>query len=147
MTAPTDLLALRSRLQEAKGADTELDLALERLLLDGDDWVVERDEMARTAQWVRPVEDGITYIHGGARSYTSSLGAIVELIERVLPGYSWSVRRSGFGSPADGELWNPRFTPGETNSWKGWSGNGCAALALCLALVEALIAKTEQERG
>lgn len=42
---------------------------------------------------------------------TASLDAVVSLIEATLPGMSWEVRRSGFGTPSQAMIWDPMKSP------------------------------------
>lgn len=75
--------------------------------------------------------------------YTASLDAAVALAERVLPGWSWEVRKSGFGTPAQANLWNPRKSPAPDNNYRVDHESGCAPLALVTATLKAVQAQRE----
>lgn len=133
------LSELIARVEGATGPDRELDALVE---------IAARNEEARRtglepkhwAKWVVSrdfwVEDPHTAYEPA--SHTRSVDSALALIERVLPGWSWSVRRSGFGDPADAELWNPRLQPSQYNSFQATNKFGSPALALILALLKAL---------
>lgn len=70
--------------------------------------------------------------------WSGSLDAALALVERALPGWSWEVRKSGFGDPVQAYFWNPRKSPGEANNWRVTLNHGHAPLAVLAALLSAL---------
>lgn len=107
------LRALEARLAAATGADRELSTDINRALL-----------VQSSAR------------HRGPH-VTASIDAAVELIERALPGWGWSVRcfmaagsRSGI---YEAVVWHREPAEGFTAT------DSSAALALCRAIIRALI--------
>ena len=76
-----------------------------------------------------------------APAYTASLDAAVALVERELPGWSWQIRRSGFDSPVQAELWNPMDQPSQMRNERVDLNHGHAPLALLAALLAAKISQ------
>jgi hypothetical protein len=68
---------------------------------------------------------------------TTSLDAAVALAERALPGWSWEVRRSGFGNPAQARLYDHLKSPSADNGVHVFDNSGSAPLALCRAILQA----------
>lgn len=81
-----------------------------------------------------------------APAYTRSVDAAADLVDALLPNWSWEVRRSGFGDRAQASLWDPRVAqvPGAVSLRD--HASGVPALALIAALLSALIAR-EAEHG
>lgn len=78
------------------------------------------------------------------QDHSGSVDAAVALVGRVLPGWSWEVRRSGFGTPAQAILHDPMQQPAPGYDTRVDHPAGVPALALCAALLSALIAQAEQ---
>jgi hypothetical protein len=116
MTAPvSDLLDLKRRIEEAKGPDRDLDAALE----------------CAFEAW------------GRIPAFTGSIDAALALVERVLPGWGYTIEAAMPGLGVSVHLWPPRPTVDE-----GEEGEGpTPALALILALINALIAQQEPAHG
>ena len=124
----TNLRELEKRLEEATGGSEDLNIEILHVLHD----------------------------HGGfARemvvvpNFTASLDAAVALVERVLPGWYWASHSSQYwdnGRPADkcflGGVYDA--SPPEINGKNFVVHKQTAALALCLALIRALIAKGDR---
>lgn len=151
MTDLTTLRALEARLVAATGPDREIDGAL-FLLAEG--FAVEW----RGNDLVCIDERGIAQVFGtadpgkyqrrkyqrkfllfspwdrGAPHYTASIDAAVALIERLLPGWSWSASRNGwallYGPQGERVIGNYVDLP--------------VAMRLCLALCRALLTNAEQ---
>lgn len=143
-----DLTSLRKRVEAATGADRELDARILATLLAKEPIVIV-EQSPLNGTWC-----AYSLNHAGARrlwetpspfrqlpGVTASLDAALALVERVLPGWSWSVRRSGFGNPAGAELWDPRRSPGGGNSHHGVNELGAAPIAILSALLAALSAQ------
>lgn len=71
----------------------------------------------------------------GVPTFTASLDAITALVERVLPGWSYEVRKSGFGN-GQAALWNPTMQPRPGLSIRADHASS-PAIALCIALLRA----------
>lgn len=96
-----DLADLIARVEGASGPDRELDVALADALhpnvtlmplsSNPEEWVVKIGD-----KWVPTTRYPRGYMTTGDRyvqAYTSSLDAALGLVERVLPGWRWMVRR------------------------------------------------------
>jgi len=127
MTAPSDLKELLARVERATEADTFLDADLEFHLAPDAFWDV-----------------------ANAKPYTSSIDASLALVERVLPGWGWSVQSrtrhvlaccGADGAPAITKhphwtlLSSPEVSGGE------YFDATTPALSVCRSLLKALIAK------
>lgn len=137
------LKALEARLVEAKGPARKLDASIHVAVIGPVDFSSEINP--------QPVDlgDG-NYVP----LYTSSLDAAVALVEKVL-GDKWTIARIIFNQN-DNRTWHAELREGYLTSYSsvvlagGYtrynSGLPNGALALCLALVRALIAKEEAEQ-
>lgn len=147
----TDLQALHQALSEAECGSRELDLriatgvdgyTLEKRGKDRKEWLYHKDDSSGLS---RRDPGPCSYGYNAMARYTTSLDAITSLIERVLPPIE------GFSDkPSEG--W--KFGVGRglvPGLWTGWMRKHAEdgvnkmaktpALALCLALVSALIAQ------
>ncbi|MCX7585065.1 hypothetical protein [Phenylobacterium sp. 58.2.17] len=77
--------------------------------------------------------------HASAPAYTTSLDAIVELIERKLPGCGWAV-----GKRPSGGGWARTFMP---TGLEVYVEAASPVISLCLSLLRALQHQGEAERG
>jgi hypothetical protein len=139
----TDLLDLKRRIEEAKGPDRELDCLI-AVALAGFKTEPPRYEGAGV-RYCQPMEDGRYAVPGNApdmlvRDYTRSIDVALALVERVLPGYRPEFGKWDHGWEAS--LWEPP----EYNIAEGVVAP-TPALALILALVNALIAQQEPAHG
>jgi hypothetical protein len=128
----TTLTDLAKRLEEATGADRELDAAV----------------MRACGLKVYPYDEpsGTTW-GDAAKVITSSLDAAVALVERVLPnGGNWHLSKRGYddgvhqGGRAGAYLMSSPVT--SFHDIKAFAAT--PAIALCLAIVRALIEKEKQ---
>ena len=143
MSQHADLDALIAKVEGAKEGDEVLDLAI-FLALHPDD-----ETVAKWAGTFAAMDDA-ALVHWASRfldlpHYTSSLDAIVKLVEAKLPGWSWQIRdqkESSFPRHIGANAW--LITPADGRRM----GDAVAsaptpALALCLALLLALKAQEE----
>ena len=120
MTNLNALRDLEKRLAEAKGADVNIDRDIHYLGNDG---------------------HGPGWLACDKPRYTDSLDAAIALVERVLPNPDWFWRVSTINGGAQARIYDMRDDDPE----KEFYGSGKnPALALCLAVVRALIAQGEQ---
>jgi len=70
------------------------------------------------------------------RALMGSLDAALALVEEKLPGWSYIVRKSGFGTPSSAELYNPMRSPG-AGSFRA-EVNSTAPIAVLIALLRSL---------
>lgn len=127
------LRAMEVKLTEAKAPSRELDEDIALLLLG-----------AERCKETLPAGGVCNEVHTST-PLTSSLDAAVAFAEAMLPGWPWQVQRS-FDRDGDA-VHNARVRP----DWSGddedmpsrfWATHGSsAALALCLAVIRALLAK------
>ena len=81
----------------------------------------------------------------GVRNYghpaplTASIDAASALVERVLPGWSWEARRSGFGN-GQASVWNPMEQPRPGTTIRA-DHKSSPAIALLIATLKALEAR------
>lgn len=138
------LYDIHRRLREATGPDRELDAAI------FDAFGLVNEEHARA--WCRM--DGRTdltrahYLSAWAHHFTNAedIGKVIALIERALPRWKWMARTCSGGPTASVH----HEKEGSPNVWLFTKVERAATvpLALCLALVSALIAIEEgKERG
>ena len=126
------LRKLESRISEAKGPSQEL---------NADIWVITGGPSRRNYHYWRgcqPKGESPTvrnYALDRAPNLTGSLDAAIALIERVLPGAEWQV--STLYGRATAEL---PLNQSELNNGV-FRDDSNVSLALCLALIRALIAK------
>ena len=116
------LRALRDRLDKATGPDWELDEALSIIFYPN----VFAEAEKVNGVWKHKRFNAMIQIG----YLTSSIDAAVALFERVLPGWSWGIGSDG------ASIW--------MNATKlCFESDGQPALALCRAIVAAMIAKEE----
>jgi hypothetical protein len=114
---PVDLEELAARVEIAAGADRELDGAIHVALYPDSPASGFITGRLTCKWWKFGAPHGLNYEtdNGGGGvllpGLTASLDAVVRLIEEKLPGYSWEVRRSGFGTPSQAQLWDPMKAP------------------------------------
>ncbi len=72
-------------------------------------------------------------------AYTASLDAASAIVERVLPGWSWEARRSGFGN-GQASVWNPMEQPRPGTTIRA-DHKSSPAIALLIAALKALEAR------
>lgn len=158
MTRLDTLKSLQKRIQEATGADRELDALIAAAFLGGEAYHMPAGYEG--FRWVR--RDTVDSAVFGPEPYTSDpdgLGACVALCREVLPGYAWKVGTCcvsddawvvpDFNCPVHGDRLREKF--GEIEWGSIWdtgididrrpSGNVC--LAFLDAIVSALIAEEE----
>ncbi len=133
----TTLRDLKARLDAAKGPDRELDAAIFVALVEPT-WVTSpKDPGAVAADAMSFRSTGklhyITKTSKHAPHYTASIDAAVALVERALPGKVVSIIADAIN-----------LVSGE--NWRGVPLGKALPLALCRALLSALIAK-EKARG
>lgn len=142
--SPEVLSEFIARLEKAEGPDRELDAELARF----EGWTFEKMKGDAHPYWRKP--DTTAYYmreRNGPPAYTVSLDASLALVERVMPGWSWSV--DTMSQPPDD--WSkvkrlPRAQLAEPVMTKFGKGIGrradvqaaTPALALLLALLTAL---------
>ena len=73
--------------------------------------------------------------------YTASLDAAVALVDRVLPTWWWAISRTPARGWHEGEVYPPNYDSGDPLC--GVGGASTPALALCIALLKALVAQAE----
>jgi len=128
------LEALRERVRKAEGPDRELDEAICLGVFPdlrpaaphcvGDDPIF----------WDEP------FYKKRPPKLTASIDAAVALVGQAAPGWSFAVRKSGFGDPAQADLWNPMKSPGGGNNHRAKDRrDGSIPLALLDALLTALL--------
>ncbi len=81
----------------------------------------------------RPIEKPVAF------PYTASLDAAIALVGRVLPGWSWEARRSGFGN-GQASVWNPMEQPRPGKTIRA-DHKSSPAIALLIATLKALEAR------
>lgn len=112
-----------------------------RVLLAMVEGAKEGDLMLDTELWRVLVPDD-----GNIDIFSTSVDAATYLIGRLLPGWSWEVRRSGLADPAQASLWDPRVAQVPSTVSLRDHSSGVPALALIAALLSTLIAQ-EVEHG
>lgn len=133
------LKILETRLGDAKGADLEIDAALWSLW---DDRPLEDPTGHGVKIHKRDPVDTIAF--DTAPAYTASLDAAVALVERVLPNIAWRVTKK-----LDGKCYAllqrlDEDVEGGFDIWAESKDFPTAPLAMCAALLTALIAQGEQ---
>lgn len=117
----TDLRELEKRLEEATGPSQTLD---------------------------RQINDTLGLPPIGYPRFTSSLDAAVALVERVLPGWEWErkceTNRWKFVRLIGPEFHKYEFMGPHNKHCTAWTFGETPPLALCLALIRALIAKGDR---
>lgn len=128
----TDLLALADRVERGQPS-RELDALVDAAVkYQSPEWRIVTTGDSGT---YRAFKGEDAFIIDECRErYTSSLDAAVTLVP---DGYSWEVRRSGYGDPAQACVWNPRRAPGKGNDIRVTHGDGCAPAALTAACLRA----------
>jgi hypothetical protein len=105
----TDLTALIERVESGAGADRSIDGEV-FIALSAECQAAGRvDHLCGVVGWWP--KDGPYESARNVPAYTSSLDAVLSLIEAKLPGMSWEVRRSGFGTPSQAMIWDPMKSP------------------------------------
>ena len=66
-----------------------------------------------------------------------SIDAAVALCNGLLTGWSWEIRRSGFGEPSQADVWDPRRGPTKQKDYRVTNGKGRPAASLCAAVFRA----------
>lgn len=131
--AMTNLEALLERVRAATAASQQLDIDI----LQAINWTREaghwRDPDGRYQGYILP-------------NPTSSLDAIVGLIERKLPGWSWQIY-SGDGYYSRDPLATLLPPPMRGGAFSFQLTGKTSCLALCIAFLEALLAQEKQEGG
>lgn len=144
------LRALEARLVAATGPDRSIDIAMweafepHKYLYAQSErtWAVNRRGTALNPVWEMCADPRMPV--------TASIDAAVALIERVLPDYGWCLRRDD--TDASGRRAAPVYNafllyPDALRVTPGGAQCLSPALALCLALVRAVIARLETEHG
>lgn len=131
-------IELLTRLRAATGPDRELDADIERAFFVGAELDAAPWEYRGKGFWIDLSEiDGFNTVD--ARKFTESIDAAVALAERALPGWKWLVSSSDLINECEGlsyaSVWLPEADEG--NPAKAPT----PALALCIAIVEALEAR------
>lgn len=115
------MTSLLTRLEQANGGDRELDILIGKIFppkkIQSDGSWFERDDFARYP--------AVTY----------SVDAALSLAARVLPGWSYEVRKSGFGN-GQASVWNPMKAPNHQPPIRCDHAHS-PALALVIAIIRA----------
>lgn len=150
----TDLSAIRQRVESAGGPDRELDAVLWALVIEGLEVVEFQNEILgqKDGYEIRlgtidpgKVQRNFTCYQSRIPHYTASLDAAIALVEKVLPGRSWSVRDQKESSfpRAVGAHAHIMAACGDDTLRGDFSAQApTPALALCLALLKALEGQT-----
>lgn len=126
----TDLSALLERVRAATGADQQLD----------DDIKWHFSEWENLGGWWRKHKaTGVRerYIYNPAPSFTGSIDAALALVQAKLPDCQWWISRTH----RDGKLVHTAFLEGRADRGDFNAEAPTAPLALCCALLVALIAE------
>jgi hypothetical protein len=129
------LLALEGKLKEAKGPSRELDALIDCVRLGGK-WKIEPSIPGMVVD--RGCEPPIQTRHL-AEPVTFSLDAAVAFAEAMLKGWGWAINDGCCAS-----VWKETALDCAGDTWPEKQGDpmpATPALALCLAVVRALIAK------
>lgn len=121
------LRGLIERLEKLERPSRDADWRVEQVL-------VRPEAFPETALWP-PFMVGSKF-ERSIPSYTASLDAAVALVERVLPGWSWEARKSGFGS-GQASVWNPMEQPQPGTTIRA-DHKSSPAIALVIATLRAL---------
>ncbi len=152
-TDPATLSALLERVEQATGADREIDGLIAQTFgeLSPDAYWMSRNVYGEeTAQWVTGGYGGYGFPY--VDEYTASVDAALELVGRVCPGWFWSVEwcdRSGYGDGpvmALAQVAPPKEWRKLMPNHGGVAWANTPALALLAALLRAKIAETEHDR-
>lgn len=101
--------------------------------LDGPNWAIEK-ELAITIERDQWLKNQLSF-----PKYTASLDAVIALVERVLPGWSWEARKSGFGN-GQASVWDPMDQPRHGTTIRA-DHKSSPAIALLIATIKALEAR------
>ena len=137
----TDLPALLTHLQAATGADRELDglLAVQFGGAKTKDFY-GRDFTQVVRKFGSETFTSVQWDSWKVPCFTASIDAALGLIERVLPGWTWSAHPHHEGGMTMGVHPGPGIAS-VNGPWEKWGTAKTPALALCCALVQALIEK------
>ena len=134
------LLALRDRVRGLTKADRDVDTAIYNALpqFKGSDAFRSSDRYGENDDGYRKrVKDWREWGPFPLDEFTGSIDAVVTLIERVLPGWFWTLNSVGNA-----------FMHDRKQGGIGGSGSGpTPALALLLALIEALLSQGQETVG
>lgn len=138
MTDRSTLEALRGRIRAAQGPDQILDGMIEAEFSEwrnlGGHWEAHKVTGERRRTMYPP-----------SPPVTASIDAALALVDLVLPGTSWEVRRSGFGTPSQAHFWDPmKQPPGSTLTRVDAA---TPPLAVLLALLSAKLAEAGETEG
>jgi hypothetical protein len=148
MTTRESLLSLEQRLAGASGPSRVLDFEIHIAVVEDTKWPARDWRMSDYLATYRDVIDRDDQDFDFPR-YTSSIDSALELVERVL-GDKWNVARVAFNQNDD-RTWHAELREGFHTSYssvviaggysKFNSGLPNASLAICLALIRAMLAK------
>lgn len=134
----SDLIA---KLEELDGPDPEVDAEICIALQYGG-----KSSEGATNVRTDPDWDGVLLFEIGNEDccspipeLTASIDAASALVERVLPGWSWEARRSGFGN-GQASVWNPMEQPRPGTTIRA-DHKSSPAIALPIAALKALEAR------
>ena len=97
---------------------------------------LERGE--RTLSMEDEIDCALSILHiGNLGRVAVSIDAAVALCNGLLIGWSWEVRRSGFGDPSQANVWDPRRCPTKQRDYRISNGKGAPAASLCAAVFRA----------
>jgi hypothetical protein len=152
MTTRTTLIALRDRVRDATGPDRELERDLHEVVAGE---CTHRETRYYAIEDGNSVDSGFTclacdedtYGKRGWPSYTRSLDAALSLVERCLPGWSWSVDTMDRAGGQDTWSW-AQVRPADAFSSVFYRDtHPVPCLALLSAMLEALIASEPEEEA
>ena len=151
MTRLDDLRKLLDRCERAEGGERELDAEIDALLRIGTP-KMEPWAWANFPVW-RPARNGsVEVVHsdgsGGlnwqSQEFTTSIDAAVALVDRVLPRWG----RSIYWNNCQGSLARVEDIANEQSSGTDYEARGANdALAVCAAMLRALMAVEEKAKG
>lgn len=135
----TDLSALQRKVEEATGADRELDCEIARVLLGYVKDPVRPDRWIDAAQEVSGNQSVMV------RRWTDSLDAALSLVARLLPGWAWAAINDQRGCAAyvhnkESHFVGMAATPNPKKRW-----HECRAATPPLAVLAALLSALTQE--
>jgi hypothetical protein len=139
-----DLAELRERLEKASAGDREID-GIFASTFEG--WTLEKMKGDACPYWRKPDAEWFKRQKDGPPRYTSSLDAIVSLVERKLPGCVWLVRGNADlvrSHKAEADIERLYYEDGPRFRTLASTTHHTAPLALCLAFVKAMEAQSNE---
>ena len=141
-----DLQALLGRVMEATGGDREIDVLLElHVERPTGTGALGMTLAAAIAVYPETLDQVANWWRGVIPSYTASVDAVLALVERMLPGWRFSVGNDYYDR--EGPCWARVFPSEGQHLGSGNCYASTPALALCAALLTALIAQEPADHG